>query len=142
MRRVGSVIVAIGLALSPIAGHAADAHGHDKRGANGGELVDAGPYHLELVVKGQELALYVLDDKNGKVAVKEAKATATLMSGGSKATIALAPAGDNLLKGSGKFEPKEDMKVLVSLTLAGKAAQQARFTPFHKEGANQKGHKH
>jgi len=85
MRRVGSVIVAIGLALSPIAGHAADAHGHDKRGANG---------------------------------------------------------GDNLLKGSGKFEPKEDMKVLVSLTLAGKAAQQARFTPFHKEGANQKGHKH
>ena len=142
MRRTGAFIVALGLVLSPITGHPADKHDHAKRGGNGGELVDAGPYHLELVVKGQELALYVLDDKNNKVAVKEAKATATVMSGSSKATIALAPAGENLLKDTGKFEPKEDMKVLVSLTLAGKAARQARFTPLHKEGANQKGHKH
>jgi len=142
MRIVGVAIVALGLALTPIAGHAADKHDHAKRGANGGELVDAGTYHLELVVKGQELSLYVLDDKNGKVAVKEGKATATVMSGSSKATITLTPAGDNLLKGAGKFEPKEDMKVVVSLTLAGKAAQQARFTPLHIEGGDQKGHKH
>ncbi len=99
MRILGSAIVALGLALSAIAVNAADKHDHVKRGANGGELVDAGPYHLELVVKGQELALYVLDDKNNKVAVKEGKATATVMSGSSKATVALSPAGDNLLKG-------------------------------------------
>jgi len=134
------LIAALSLASSP--NFAADKHDHAKRGPNGGEVVDAGPYHVELVVKGQELAVYVQDDKQGKVAVKEAKATATVMSSGGKTTITLAPAGDNLLKGTGKFEQKDDMRVLVSLTLPGKSAQQARFTPFHKEGGDHKGHKH
>lgn len=142
MKRVGPILVALALVLSPVASHPAEKHDHAKRGANGGELVDAGPYHLELVVKGQEFALYVLDGKNSKVAVDGAKATATVMSGNSKATILLAPAGDNVLRGTGKFESREDMKVLVSLTVSGKPAQQARFTPLHKDAGDHKGHKH
>jgi hypothetical protein len=130
----------LALTLTPSFG--AEKHDHAKRGANGGEVVDAGPYHLELVVKDQELMLYVLDENNAKVAVKDAKATATVMSAGGKATIPLAPAGDNVLKGTGKFEPKEDMRVLLSLTLAGKNVQQVRFTPLHKEGGDHKGHGH
>ena len=140
MKRVGVAILTIALALAPAVALAADKHDHAKRGPNGGELADAGPYHLELAVKGQELALYVLDAKNAKVAVDGAKATATLMSGNTKATVPMLPAGDNVLRGSGKFEPREDMKVLVSLTISGKPAQQARFTPLHLEG--DKGHKH
>jgi len=144
MKVIATVVIALSIALLPAVSHAADSHDHGKRGANGGELVDAGPYHLELVVKGQELALYVLDGKNKKVAVDGGKATATVMSGSNKATIALAPAspGDNLLKGAGKFEANEDMRVLVSVTLAGKPVQQARFKPLHKEGGDNKGHKH
>ena len=140
MNRLLVVILTFAFALTPAAARAADKHDHAKRGPNGGELVDAGPYHLELVVKGQELALYVLDSKNAKVAVDGAKATATVMSGSTKATVPMLPAGENVLRGSGKFEPREDMKVLVSLTISGKPAQQARFTPLHREG--DKGHKH
>jgi len=144
MNAVITIIWALSIAILPAAAYAADSHDHGKRGANGGELVDAGPYHLELVVKGQELALYVLDAKNKKVAVDGGKATATVMSGNNKATIALSPAnpGDNLLKGAGKFEAKEDLRVLISVTLAGKPVQQARFAPLHKEGGDPKGHKH
>lgn len=142
MKTLELLALIVGLSLGAAPGLGADKHDHGKRGPNGGEVVDAGPYHLELVVKGQELSLYVQDNKHGKVAVKEAKATATVMSSGSKATVTLAPTGDNVLTGAGKFEAKEDLRVLVSLALPGRPAQQARFTPLHKEGGDQKGHKH
>ena len=142
MRILTAFAAGVMLVGSSLPSLAAEKHDHAKRGANGGEVVDAGPYHLELVVKDQVVALYVLDEKNGKVPVNNAKATATVMSDGGKTTVSLTPAGDNVLKGSGKFRTNEDMRVLVSLTVAGKDTQQARFTPLHKEGGEHKGHGH
>lgn len=103
----------------------------DEHGPNGGQLVDSGSMHLELAVKGQELMLWVYDRANKKISSQGANATATIV--GQKSKINLAPAGDNLLKGSGQFEAKPQGKVLVSLTLPGQRAQQARFTPWHKD---------
>ncbi|MPZ45745.1 MAG: hypothetical protein GEV05_20620 [Betaproteobacteria bacterium] len=140
MNAVAALALSLVLVLNISPSFGADKHDHAKMGANGGQVVDAGPYHLELVVNGQELTLYVLDEKNSKVSVDGAKASAIVMSGGGKTTIA--PAGDNALKGARKFQAKEDMRVLLSLTLPGKATQQARFTPLHKEGGDHKGHGH
>lgn len=142
MRILSAFVAGVVLVCSSLPSVAAEKHDHAKRGTNGGEVADAGPYHLELVVKDQAIALYVLDEKNRKVAVDSAKATATVMSGGGRTTVSLTPAGDNVLKGSGKFQSKEDMRVLVSISIGGKEAQQARFTPLHKEGGDHKGHKH
>ena len=142
MNRVAAFVLSLVLVLNIAPSFSADKHDHAKMGTNGGQVVDAGPYHLELVVNGQELTVYVLDEKNSKVSVEGAKASAIVMSGGGKTTISLTPAGGNALKGAGQFQAKEDIRVLLSLTLAGKGAQQARFTPLHKQGGDHKGHGH
>ncbi len=99
-------------------------HGH-----HGGEVQDAGPYHFELVAKPNELTLYVLDGAGKPVQAKGAKGTATVLTGKAKAAVDLAPAGNNVLKGSGKFEIGADTKIVVSVTFPGQSAVQARFTP-------------
>ena len=142
MNIVAALALSFMLILNIAPSLGADQHDHAKVGANGGQVMDAGPYHLELVVKGQELTLYVLDDKNSKISVDGAKASAIVMSGSAKTTILLTPTSGNALKGAGDFQAKEDMRVLLSLTLPGKGTQQARFTPLHKDAGNHKGHGH
>ena len=65
-----------------------------------------------------------------KVSTVGAGGTATILAGKQKATVKLAPDGDNRMKGIGQYLSTPDMKVVVSITLPGKAAEQARFTPL------------
>ena len=58
-----------------------------------------------------------------------------MLSGKAKASVKLQPAGDNVLKGTGKFGLAPDMKVVVSISMPGQSAQQARFTPLQKAKA-------
>lgn len=98
-------------------------------GPNGGQLRDAGKHHMELVVKGTALTVYVTDGKHAKVATKGATGSATVLVGKGTSRVALEPSGDSALAGSGSFQPAPDMKVVVSVTLPGQAPLQARFTP-------------
>lgn len=115
---------------------------------NGGQLRMAGMYHFELVVakdskeaKDNPVVVYVTDHAGIKVPTAGAKGTAIILSGKAKATVNLAPDGDNRLKGSGTYASTPDMKAVVSITLSGKAAEQARFTPLAKAAAMaQEGH--
>lgn len=120
---------------------------------HGGQLRMAGIYHFELVVakdnkqaKDNPVAVYVTDHAGNKVSTTGAKGTVTILAGKTKTTINLMPDGDNVLKGSGAYTPTPDMKAVISVTFAGKAAEQARFTPFAKAGAAAKDkhseHKH
>ena len=52
-----------------------------KIGPNGGARTDAGPYHAELVLKGNDVVLYVTDGSDKPVDVTGAKAEATLPAG-------------------------------------------------------------
>lgn len=99
---------------------------------NGGQLRMVQQYHYELVVKANEVSVYVTDHGGKKFDTRGATGTATLLSGKSKASVKLMPAGDNQMKGSGKFELAPDMKVVVSIALAGQPALQGRFTPMQK----------
>ncbi len=99
---------------------------------HGGQLRMAGMQHYELVVKPNEVMVYLTDHAGTKQPSKGASGTATVLSGKSKATIKLAPTGDNALKGTGKFSLSPDMKVVVSIAMPGQAAEQARFTPLQK----------
>ena len=125
-----ALLAGIFMALASMTAHA---HGDKAMAAmkapNGGQLQMAGPYHLELVVGAGELRVYVSDHGDKKHATQGGKGSATVLTGKKKTVVKLAPAGDNLLKGSGAFVAAPDMKVVVSVTLAGQAPQQARFTP-------------
>jgi len=99
---------------------------------HGGQLRTVQQYNYELVVEANEVSVYVTDHDGKKFDTRGASGTATLLSGKSKASVQLAPAGDNQMKGSGKFELAPDMKAVVSIALAGQTALQGRFTPMQK----------
>ena len=103
----------------------------DERGVgpNGGQVKDAGKHHVELVVKENALTVYVTGAKDAKVSTQGASGSATVLSGKNTTSVRLEPAGENGLAGAGKFESAPGMKVVISLTLAGHNAVQARFTP-------------
>lgn len=128
MKQINAVVVAtILLAYQLSAGADGPAIG-----PNGGQVRDAGKYHLELVVKDSALTVYVSGSKDAKVATKGASGTATVLAGKTTSSVKLDPRGENALAGSGGFQPAPDMKVVVSVTLAGQPAVQARFTPLEK----------
>ena len=99
-------------------------------GPNGGQVKHSGKYHMELVVKDAALTVYVTGDKDARVATKGATGTATVLAGKTTSSVKLEPTGENALAGSGGFKPAPDMKVVVSVTLAGQPPIQARFTPL------------
>ena len=77
-----------------------------------------------------------------KIPTGGAGGTATILAGKQKASVKLVPDGDNRLKGIGKYAATADMKVVVSITLSGKAAEQARFTPLAAAKDGHTDHKH
>jgi len=124
------------LASQPLLAHS-DEYLDTQKAPNGGQLRMAGPYHFELVVasdgketKDSALVVHVTDHAGAKVATAGATGTASILAGKNKSTATLTPDGDNRMKGTAKYASTPDMKVVVSITLAGKAAEQARFTPL------------
>lgn len=104
---------------------------------NGGQLRMAGIYHFELVlvknsreVKENPVLVFVTDHAGAKIATAGASGTATLLAGKLKASVTLVSDGDNRLKGVAKYASSPDMKAVVAITLPGKQAEQARFTPM------------
>jgi len=104
-----------------------------KIGPNGGHRTDAGPYHAELVVKGDDVLLYVTDGTDKPVDVSGAKAEATILANKQTQKVALEPAGTNLLKGQANSLPAshDGMKVVTALTLPGQKPIQTRFDMGH-----------
>ena len=102
------------------------AHG-GKTGPNGGVVEDAGKYHVELVVKADELRAFVTGAGDAKVDTKGAQATATLLLGKEKLTLKLVPAGGNVLAAGGSFDMRAGAKVVLSLTMPGQPAVSGRF---------------
>ena len=106
---------------------------------HGGHEVEVGKFHVELVVKDKDLALYVRDEADKAIDAKSVKATANVLSGKDKATVELAPSGDGL-KGQAPFSVQKNAKVVVTFSVAGAKSQQARFSLGQKQ--DHKGHKH
>lgn len=99
---------------------------------NGGQLRNAGNFHMELVVEASEIRLYVSDHFFNKFPTKASGATAVLVSGDQILKIKLEPGGDNLLKAPGNFPQDVNLKVGVLLDAHRYGPVTARFTPFQK----------
>jgi len=133
-----TLLAALALAtpFTPVLAHD-DATLDTIKAPNGGQLRMAGIYHFELVlvknsreVKENPVLVFVTDHAGAKIATAGASGTATLLAGKLKASVTLVPDGDNRLKGVAKYASSADMKAVVAITMAGKQAEQARFTPM------------
>ena len=95
----------------------------------GGQVQEVSEVQYEVVVKPDNIAIYV-EDHGKKVDTKGATAKVSLLNGVDKSEATLAPAGDNKLEAKGKFNVKSGTKVTAVVTLAGKGAKTVRvFVP-------------
>lgn len=125
MTRRFVALVAMLLACStPLLAHEGKPHA----GKHGGKVVDAGHHHMEIVAKDGTIEVYLEHDDGNAEDVKEAKATATVLSGGKKAVIALTPEAGNFLKGNGAFTAGKGTTIVITLTVPGHKPEQARLT--------------
>jgi hypothetical protein len=127
-------LVTAALALSSPALLAHGGEDHAAKASNGGQVAVAGGSHFELVVvkdsqeaKENPLYVYVTDSAGKKLSTAGATGSVTLLAGKLKTTATLAPDGDNRMKGSAQYASAPGLKLVVSITLPGKAAEQARF---------------
>lgn len=125
MLKFSSVVAMAVFALTS----AAIAHeDHPVEAKHGGYAIESGHHHLEVVAKDGSLEIYV-DDEHGKPEdVKDAKASAVVLSNGKKETVTLTPAGPNLLKGTGTFKATKGATVVLTLTMPDHKPEQARLT--------------
>lgn len=153
MKQMKTLLLAAATSALMLASQGLLAHSDEylvtQKAPNGGQQRLAGAYHFELVVasdskeiKENSLVVHVTDHDGAKVSTAGAIGAATILSGKSKVTTALVPAGDNRMKGSARYAATPEMKVVLSVTLPGKGAEQARFTPLAVPKDGHTDHKH
>jgi hypothetical protein len=100
---------------------------HDTKGPHGGRVVDAGNYHIELVVAGSDVALFVTDGSEKPVASGGFKAVAILNADGKAQRIALEPVDAAKLSGKAETVLPPDVKGVVHLTAPDDKVRQGQF---------------
>ncbi len=100
---------------------------HSHSGKHGGKIVDTGHHHMEIVAKDGSLEVYLAHDDGDAEEVKDAKASATILSEGQKQVIDLVPDPANFLKGAGSFKATKGTTIVVTLTMPGHKPEQARI---------------
>jgi hypothetical protein len=129
MMNLKTLAVFAALALVPAGvAHAQHKHGHShpEKGKHGGQIVDAGAYHVELVAKGDAVEIYVSDEGNKPVAIAGYKGIAILSVGGKSQRIVL-EAGDGRLTGKASADLPAQPKGVVQLTPPGGKTVSAKF---------------
>lgn len=104
---------------------------------HGGQTRMAGPYHFELVLKAgstnasaNPVTVYVRDHAGKAISTKGATANLLIVQGKQKISVDLQPQGENEMVGQANYAATADLKAALTFTMAGKGAEQARFTPF------------
>lgn len=117
--------------------HSDAPHPDTLEATQGGQLGVAGAFNYELVIDKKakdgvesSVIVYITDHAGKKIQTTGASGTATILAGKLKASAILTPDGANRMKGVAKYAATPDMKVLVSITLAGNPPEQTRFTPL------------
>ena len=103
------------------------AHAHDGKGPNGGQLTDAGKYHVELVGKGTRLDVFLSDANDAPLPTTGFKALAILVIEGKPQRIPLQPEGTDRLTGTAPAPLPSPPKGVVQLTAPDGTVAQARF---------------
>ena len=118
-------VAALALAAPASAQHA---HGAQK-GPNGGPMEDVAGVHAELLTSGNTITINVFDEGNKPVATRGFAASALVVRGSERETVALAPAADNALRGEAKKAVGPGSTVTVTMRTAAGKSGQVRFKP-------------
>ena len=100
---------------------------HEVNGKHGGRIVDAGSYHVEMVVKSDVVEVFISDQSEKSVAASGFKGTAILVAGGKSQRIVLAPVDGTRLSGSATAALPGQPKGVVQLTGPDGKTIQAKF---------------
>jgi hypothetical protein len=103
-------------------------HGHGDKGPNGGPMQDVAGVHAELLTSGNTITINIFDEGNKLVPTKGFAATALVVRGAERETVALVPTAENALKGDAK-ELVAGATITVTLKTAAGKSGQARFKP-------------
>lgn len=99
---------------------------HSHTGKHGGKIVESGHHHVEIIAKDGSLEIFVNDEEGKPEDIKDAKATAAVLSEGKKVDLTLAPDPSNSLKGTGEFKATKGTTIVVTLTMPGHKPEQSR----------------
>ena len=93
---VGRTLMVASTVLMLSGGVAMAQGGHSHAAANGGQIQSIGTYEAELVVKGADMTLYIVDNQEKKVDASKYSATAVVLAAGNQQkTVELSPSGEN-----------------------------------------------
>jgi hypothetical protein len=118
--KIALVVSALILALPALAHELA-------KGPNGGRVVEAGGYHVELVARSNVIEVFLTETGDKPVPPAGFKGLAILLVGGKSARIALEPAGDTRLSGRAASDLPAEPKGVVQITAPNGKTAQARF---------------
>jgi hypothetical protein len=90
-------------------------------------VMDAGPYHVELVAQNADVSLFVSDGDYKPVPAAGFKAVAILLLDGKSHRVALAPAEGSRLSGKAPVALPKNPKGAVQLSQPDGKTAQARF---------------
>jgi hypothetical protein len=115
--------LALGVALLA----ALPAYSHEAKGPHGGRLVDAAPYHAELVAKDKTIEVFLLGESDKPVDPKGFKGVAIFNLGGKAERITLVPSEKGTLIGEAAAALPSNPKGAVQLTAPDGKTATARF---------------
>ncbi len=116
-----AVVVAILALLS-----AGIASAHDGKGKHGGQVADAGDYHVELVTNGGIIDVYVTDHDDKPIKIAGYTGLAILSAGGKSQRIVL-EVGDGKLTGKAGGALAQQPKGVVQITAPNGKTVSAKF---------------
>ena len=93
-------------------------------GPNGGSFADTGNAHVEALIKGKKVIVYVGDEAENPIDAKKISGKVILLIDGQRAIVQLTPApdlGTNVLSAELKQAPTTEPTAILSLNAAGKA---------------------
>jgi hypothetical protein len=117
------ILAALAMGLSFVSASTA----HEFVTRHGGRGAEAGGYHVELVVKGGVIDLYLTDEDDKAVPSAGHKGVAIFVVGGKNVRVTLEPAGTNRLTGKATEEVSDRPKGAVRLTGPNGKTSQAKF---------------
>ena len=115
------------LLIGALLASAGSAWAHDPKARNGGRITEAGPYHVEMVVKSETVNVFISDESEKSVAASGFKGTAILVAGGKSQRVVLAPLDGTRLSGSATAALPNQPKAVVQLMGPDGKTIQAKF---------------
>ena len=121
--RFKHLILALSLAAAPSLASAHDV----AKGVNGGQVIDAQGQHVEFTTKGNDIVMYLTDEKDQPIASKGASGRLTIQNAGKLATLALVASEPNALSVRLDDPLASGAKIVILAKLSDGHEIQARF---------------